>query len=128
MPEATVNLIRAMSKVPERSVLQQSVPTAAQKAHQEWGVPQASSHDATETSLIDTNLSPHQEMVTERVQAELRMLLETGRIQIPEQPDASVDPPADQRGAGLLSADSKAPDALAGAGGGQPGLSTEEPR
>lgn len=70
----------------------------------------------------------NQEMVTERVQAELRMLLETGRIQIPEQPDASVDPPADQRGAGLLSADSKAPDALAGAGGGQPGLSTEEPR
>ena len=68
------------------------------------------------------------EMVTERVQAELRMLLETGRIQIPEQENASVDPPADQRGAGLSSADPKAPDATAGAGGGQPGLSTEEPR
>ena len=70
----------------------------------------------------------NQQIVTERVQAELRMLLETGRVQIPEQPDASLDLPADQWGAGLLSADPMAPDALAGAGGGQPGLSTEEPR
>ena len=67
----------------------------------------------------------NRDMVTERVQAELRMLLETGRIQIPEQAEASVDPPADQEGAGL-SSDPKAPDATAGAGGGQPGLSTEE--
>lgn len=56
----------------------------------------------------------------------IHMLLESS-IQIPDQADASVDPPADQRGAGLLSADSKAPDATAG-GGGAAGLSTEEPR